>query len=133
MFGSAGPQYTDVYQGGLGDCYYLSSLANVAKATPAAITSMFIVNGDGTYTVRLYANGKADYVTVNTQLPVDSSGRFVFASMGDLASNKSNVLWVALAEKPSSNGMRVAWKGKAPRPMHPINTLRSPAAMAVWR
>ena len=94
-----GPAYTDIYQGGLGDCYFLSALAEVAKDTPAAITSMFIANGDNTYTVRFYQNGKADYVTVNTELPVNQYGQFVFANMGNLASSKSNELWVALAEK----------------------------------
>ena len=94
-----GASYTDIYQGGLGDCYFLSALAEVAKDTPAAISSMFIANGDNTYTVRFYDNGKADYVTVNTQLPVDQYGRFVFANMGNFASNKGNELWVALAEK----------------------------------
>ena len=72
----------------------------MAKNTPSAITSMFITNGDGTYTVRFFeANGKADYVTVNTMLPVDSTGRFVFDGMGNLAKSTSNELWVALAEK----------------------------------
>ncbi len=94
-----GASYTDIYQGGLGDCYFLSALAEVAKATPSAISSMFIANGDNTYTVRFFSNGKADYVTVNTQLPVDQWGRFVFADMGQYASNKANELWVALAEK----------------------------------
>ena len=94
-----GATYSDIYQGGLGDCYFLSALAEVAKDTPAAISSMFIANGDNTYTVRFYSNGKADYVTVNTQLPVDQYGRFVFADMGQFASNKANELWVALAEK----------------------------------
>ena len=49
-----GAAYTDVNQGGLGDCYFLASLAEVALKNPSAITSMFIVNGDGTYTVRFY-------------------------------------------------------------------------------
>ncbi len=100
LYGSGGPVYTDIYQGGLGDCYFLSALAATAKNTPSAITSMFIVNGDGTYTVRFYTTGgKADYVTVNSQLPVDQYGRFVFADMGDFANSKTNVLWIALAEK----------------------------------
>ncbi len=94
-----GATYSDIYQGGLGDCYFLSALAEVAKDSPATISSMFISNGDNTYTVRFYANGKADYVTVNTQLPVDQYGRFVFADMGAMAKSAGNELWVALAEK----------------------------------
>lgn len=94
-----GVSYTDVYQGGLGDCYFLSALAEAAKVSPSAITSMFITNGDGTYTVRFFDNGSAQYVTVNTELPVNQYGQFVFAGMGNLAKNSGNELWVALAEK----------------------------------
>ena len=64
----------------------MAALAEIAYRSPATITSMFIVNGDGTYTVRFYNNGKADYVTVDSQLP---SG---YASI-------ANELWVGLAEK----------------------------------
>lgn len=98
LFG-AGIGYTDVRQGGLGDCYFLAALAEVSVKNSSKIYSMFIVNGDGTYTVRFYNNGKADYVTVDSYLPTDSSGRFVFANMGEYASNPYNKLWVALAEK----------------------------------
>lgn len=93
------PAYSDIVQGGLGDCYLLSSLAETALKNPNAITSMFIVNGDGTYTVRFYNNGKADFVTVDGKLPVDSYGRLVFGGMGAMANNAGNTLWVALAEK----------------------------------
>jgi hypothetical protein len=100
LFGASGPLYTDVCQGELGDCYFLSGLAATAKSTPSVITSMFIVNGDGTYTVRFYTTaGKADYVTVNNQLPVDQYGDFVMDGLGYSASSTANVLWVALAEK----------------------------------
>ena len=70
LFG-AGPAYTDMYQGELGDCYFISSLGAIAKSNPTAIRDMFIDNGDNTWTVRFYdSNGMADYVTVNRMLPV---------------------------------------------------------------
>lgn len=94
-----GPGYTDMHQGYLGDCYLISSLGAIAKSVPTAIQNMFIDNGDGTWTVRLYANGTADYVTVDRMLPTDSSGRLVFSNAGVLASAASNELWMALAEK----------------------------------
>jgi hypothetical protein len=90
--------YTDIRQGGIGDCYFLSSLAETALKNPTAITNMFVVNGDSTYTVRFMYNGIAQYVTVNSQLPT-SGGYLVFDGMGQAASNSSNELWVALAEK----------------------------------
>jgi hypothetical protein len=94
-----GVSYTDVRQGGLGDCYYLASLGELALKNPSAITSMFIVNGDGTYTVRFMHGSKAEYVTVDLQLPTDGNGYLVFDGMGAKASSTSNELWVALAEK----------------------------------
>jgi hypothetical protein len=99
LFGSGGPNYQDIHQGYLGDCYFLSSLAETARGNPAAITSMFIDNGDSTWTVRFYENGVAHYVTVDRALPTYGNGYFIFANMGGRAGNSSNVLWVALAEK----------------------------------
>lgn len=104
-----GPSYDDVRQGYLGDCYLLASLGETALRTPSAITSMFIDNGDGTYTVRFFNNGKADYVTVDKQLPTDTSGRFIFANCGGLASNTANELWVALAEKAYVQMAAAGW------------------------
>lgn len=91
--------YTDVRQGGIGDCYFLASLAETALLDPNAIQSMFIVNGDGTYTVKFMQGTTPRYVTVNSMLPTDSSGELVFDGMGQMASSSSNELWVALAEK----------------------------------
>jgi Calpain family cysteine protease len=98
LFGASGPQYGDVRQGALGDCYYVGALGEVAHRSPQAIRDMFIVNGDGTYTVRFFNAGKAEYVTVDSQLP-QSGGRFMFANYGGYLNNTANVLWVALAEK----------------------------------
>ena len=52
-----GATYTDIKQGYLGDCYFMASLAEIALKNPSAITNMFIVNGDGTYTVKFYNGG----------------------------------------------------------------------------
>jgi hypothetical protein len=97
LFGPA-ISYADVMQGDLGDCYLLSALGAVARQNSQAIRNMFIDNGDGTFTVRFFKNGVADYVTVDGMLP-SSGGQFVYANSGDSISDPSNVLWVALAEK----------------------------------
>jgi hypothetical protein len=94
-----GASYTDVRQGGLGDCYVLASLAEVALQNASAIYNMFIVNGDGTYTVRFFHGSVAEYVTVDSFLPTNGNGYFVFANMGGYSGSASNELWVALAEK----------------------------------
>jgi hypothetical protein len=93
LFGPNGPAYTDMQQGDLGDCYLVSSLGAIAKASPQAIENMFVNNGDGTYTVRFYVNGVADYVTVNTSLPTYGGGP-IYEGLG-----AGNGLWLPLAEK----------------------------------
>ncbi len=108
LFANNGPVYTDVKQGAVGDCYFVATLAEAALKNPNAVKSMFTVNGDGTYTVRFYNNGKADYVTVDSMLPV-SNGRLIFANMGQSASSSSNVLWVAMAEKAYCQINEAGW------------------------
>ena len=68
----SGATYSDIHQGNLGDCYFMASLGEVALKNQAAITNMFIVNGDGTYTVRFFHNSVAEYVTVDSYLPTNT-------------------------------------------------------------
>src|SRR5262249_41469642 len=96
LFGASGPLYTDIQQGGLGDCGLMSSLAEVAYRSPSTITSMFIVNGDSTYTVRFYHGTTARYVTIDSQLPTGEAGT-------------PNGLWVALAEKAYAQMNEEGW------------------------
>jgi hypothetical protein len=109
LFGAGGPQYTDVRQGAVGDCYFVGTLAEIAQQTPQAIQDMFIVNGDGSYGVRFYQNGQERFVTVDSQLPTYAGGYLLYASMGQHASNSSNVLWVALAEKAYVQMNEAGW------------------------
>lgn len=88
LFGSSGPSMSDINQGYLGDCYLLSSLAEVASQNSSDITSMFTSNGNGTYGVRFYVNGVAEYVTVNSSL-ADGGSEFNYGSN----------IWASLAEK----------------------------------
>jgi hypothetical protein len=104
LFGKGGPKASDVAQGWVGDCYFMSALGETAQRDPEAIRDMFINNHDETCTVCFYNNGKPDYVTVNLELPVDASGNFLFAGwyadgVSTSFTSKKNVLWVALAEK----------------------------------
>jgi hypothetical protein len=88
LFGASGPSMSDVNQGYLGDCYLLSSLAEVASQNSGLISSMFTSNGNNTYGVKFYVNGVAEYVTVNNAL---ADGGTVFNSGADI--------WASLAEK----------------------------------
>ena len=127
LFGSDHqPHLTDIRQGYLADCYFLSALGANALQQPDTIRNMFIDNGDGTYTVRFYGqnNGKvtteADYETVDRWLPTNiadgqhSGQSFAAFDEGDCG------LWVALAEKAYA---QFAASGISFRPV-PINSYK---------
>lgn len=110
-----GATYNDIHQGSLGDCYFVASLGEVALKNQAAITNMFIVNGDGTYTVRFYQNGVAQYVTVDSYLPTNSGGGLLYANRGAYFANAGNELWTALAEKAYVQMNEMGWtRGSLP-------------------
>ena len=88
VFGTSGPSMNDINQGYLGDCYFLSSLAEVANQDSGIISSMFTLNGNNTYGVRFYVNGVAEYVTVNNSL-ANGGSKF----------NHATDIWASLAEK----------------------------------
>ena len=70
---------------------------------------MFIVNGDGTYTVKFYQGSTAHYVTVDSYLPTNGNGSAIYASMGLNYANTSGELWVALAEKAFVQLHEMGW------------------------
>jgi Ca2+-binding RTX toxin-like protein len=111
LFTGPGPSSSDVRQGNVGDCYWLASLGAVARKDPQRVRDMFTDNGDGTFTVRIYKNGHAEYVTVDTELPVNA-GMFVFANHGRFANDPTNELWVALAEKAYAQANESGWLGQ---------------------
>lgn len=104
-----GAAYTDIHQGSLGDCYFVSSLGEAALKNQAAITSMFVANGDGTYSVRFYHNGVAEYVTVDSFLPTTAGGALMYADRGAAYNNSNNELWTALAEKAYVQINEMGW------------------------
>jgi Calpain family cysteine protease len=112
LFLKGGPKYTDVHQGALWDCVLLSSLAAVNAKNPKAISSMFIDNLDGTWSVRIHSGtSQAQYVTVDNQLPQDG---YLFARPdlfypGTNDTVSSGALWVALAEKAYAQMNESGW------------------------
>ena len=111
LFGTAGPQPSDVIPGALNDGYFLNALSQLAAQSPAAIENMFINNGDGTYTVRFFDNGVPDYVTVDLFLLCTNTtnSQFVYANAGQSIENPGNILWVALAEKAYAQLAEEGW------------------------
>lgn len=104
-----GAAYTDITQGNISDCYLLASLAEIAQHEPATLVNMFVVNGDGTYTVKFFNTLQTAYVTIDSYLPVDAAGRLIYAGVGKLASDPANELWVALAEKAYAQLNEMGW------------------------
>ena len=97
-----GPSYSDIDQGSLNNCAFMASLAETALRSPSTINSMFVVNGDGTYAVRFYHSGVAEYVTVDSYLP---GGGGVYAGL------PNGELWGALAEKAYAQVVEMSWFG----------------------
>ncbi len=108
-----GPADTDIVQGQVGDCYFLAALAGVAKFSPQIIQQMVTDNGDGTFTIRFYNAGVADYATVDRDLATTSSGALEYAGVGGNFNNSGNELWVALIEKAYAQINEEGWLGHA--------------------
>ena len=104
-----GASYTDVRQGSVGDCYFVAALAEAAQHNPALINNMFIVNGDGTYTVKFFNGGQAYYVTVDSYLPTDANGQAIYAARGTMYNNSGAELWTVLAEKAYAQLNAMGW------------------------
>jgi hypothetical protein len=135
----ASPTLHQIHQGGDGDCYFMSSLGAILVHDPQAIEDMFECNqvdGKSVYTVRFYSysqGGKAYYVTVDTQLPVISSGPYAgyFAfDDSELKYNDSrNVLWSAYAEKAYVQLCQFGWS-RGDRTRNSYESIRGGSAAA---
>ena len=89
-------EMSDVIQGELGDCYFLSSVANLSKY-PGLIQKLFKTkdtNRDGFYEIVLFIDGKPQVVIVDDYLPIDKTTR-----RPCYAQSKGNEIWVMLLEK----------------------------------
>lgn len=91
--GAANP--SDVCQGRLGDCWFLSAVAvltEVSRITEVIITPEY--NEEGIYTVRFCIQGEWVPVVVDDWIPCEAPGKPAFAT-----SKKSHELWVSILEK----------------------------------
>ena len=77
---TAAVAYTDLHQGGIGDCYVLSSIGEVALQSPSFIRNMITANPDGTETVHLYeaADGQLPGFSTAAFKPVSETVSNVF-------------------------------------------------------
>ncbi|KAF3551194.1 hypothetical protein DY000_02010624, partial [Brassica cretica] len=91
--GAANP--SDVYQGRLGDCWFLSAVAvltEVSQISEVIITPEY--NEEGIYTVRFCIQGEWVPVVIDDWIPCESPGKPAFAT-----SKRLNELWVSIVEK----------------------------------
>jgi hypothetical protein len=95
LYSAGGPSINDINQGDLGDCYLVCGLAEVALQDPTAIENMIHDNGNGTYGVRFFINGQAEWVTVDSTL-ASTIGTQPF---NDAYVSSGQNMWVNLVEK----------------------------------
>ncbi|KAK9169580.1 hypothetical protein Syun_001720 [Stephania yunnanensis] len=91
--GAANP--SDVCQGRLGDCWFLSAVAvltEVSQISKVIITPEY--NDEGIYTVCFCIQGEWVPVVVDDWIPCETLGKPAFAT-----SRKGNELWVSILEK----------------------------------
>jgi len=95
---------SDIRQGHVGDCWYIASLKSVAAADPSVIENAITDNGNGTYTVRLYHDGKPFYVTVSGDEVVDKNGNQYYAGSATKGEMWPQIMEKALASYEGSYG-----------------------------
>ena len=89
-------EMADVIQGNLGDCYFLSSVANLCKF-PGLIKSLFKtkeMNRDGYYEIFFRIDGKKQIVIIDDYFPVYKKNKWPC-----FAQPHGKELWVMLLEK----------------------------------
>jgi hypothetical protein len=94
LFSSAGPFENDIYQGSIGDCYFLATLSAITKVDPWRIRQSVLDMGDGTYLVQFSKGESKVFIRVDGQLPVMPDGQLDYAGTGAGGS-----IWVAIMEK----------------------------------
>ncbi len=87
----------DVGQGLLGDCWWIASIMAVAHANPSIIEDAITANPNGSYTVRLYEDGKPVNVTVTPEMVLKPDGTPAF--VGNDRSTDMYELWPMVLEK----------------------------------
>jgi calpain family cysteine protease len=102
--------WNDIHQQDLADCFFMSSIGEVAKANPQLIQNAIKDNGDGSYTVRFYEKqGDGPFgwfghhyepkdIKVTPDFPMVNGGPVFAGTTGDTQGSKQE-LWPLLMEK----------------------------------
>jgi Ca2+-binding RTX toxin-like protein len=99
LFSEAGPKLTDINQGILGDCWFVATLASVARTKPQFIRNMVVDLGDGTFAVQLFSGPTSQrmFVRVDADLWVNEENQPIFARFGT-----NGCLWAPIVEKAAA-------------------------------
>lgn len=96
LFGTSDDVNGDqVRQGMVGDCWLMATMMSLADADPEFVKRMVIDNEDGTYTVKLYKDGKRHDVVVDGDFLLNDKEQPAFAGGG----KNATALWPLLVEK----------------------------------
>ncbi len=98
--------FDDPMQGQVGDCYFISALASVAKSHPELLANAVKANRDGTYTVTFFEQKTGSAQLSPVSVTIDGSfanrhGRLEYA-----AARETKELWPMIFEKAYAS-----WKG----------------------
>lgn len=93
------PSMEDINQGGVGDCWFLAAMGAELKHNPNFVQQHLRNNGNGTYTVTLYQDGKPVQVTVDGSVPTDNNGNGMPFVHGDPNWGTGGPTWPAIYEK----------------------------------
>lgn len=104
LFAQGGASQFDIQQQALGDCYFLSTMANIAKNDPNLLQQNITALGDGTYAVEFMENGSPTFYRVDGYVPEGQDGNPAFENIAPDGS-----IWACIYEKaytearPSNN------------------------------
>ena len=127
-----GPVASDVNQGEVGDCYFLSTLAAFAGLKPQQLEQSAVDLGDGTFAVEFYSNGTPTYIRVNDQFSTGPFNGYLFAHPG-----ADGDIWAPVLEKAFAyfrtgantyNSINAGWMGEVYSDLGVSSTNFTPAA-----
>jgi hypothetical protein len=101
-----GFMYDDALQGNVGDCYFISALASVAKSHPELLANAVKTNRDGTYTVTFFERQVGKTKPEPVQVTVDGAFAHKRGQLEYASARETKELWPMIFEKAYA-----AWKG----------------------
>lgn len=92
LFSKSGPVFSDIIQGGIGDCWLMAGLSSMTRYSDGikAIKNQIVDFGDGTFGIKL----KDKFYRTSNKLPTLYDSYPYYAKLGNQGS-----MWVALYEK----------------------------------